>query len=78
MGGGLFDDVGIGEIELGHPGTGCPGISGLEGALQGGPEEGLEVFGKGPAVEPCVVPEIGVLDVCGHKVSFPGQLPRSQ
>jgi len=57
----LLDDVYECLVQLSHSGLGCGGICGLEGLLQGRPKKGLQMLGIGPAIDPGVMPLVGIL-----------------
>ena len=76
MGLSLLDESCEGLVELSHTQLGLGGIAGLEGLLEGAAEDRLQCLGVGSAVDPGVVPLVGVFDLWRHDVSFLGQLPR--
>jgi hypothetical protein len=71
----LYDGL-IGLVQLCHSGLGCGGICGLQGLLEASAQDLLQMFGIGPAIDPGVMPTIGILYLCGHDdVSYWGNCP---
>ncbi|XNK63261.1 hypothetical protein OLX08_07510 [Nereida ignava] len=75
MGLSLLDDGVEGCVQLCDPCFGLGGICCLEGLLKGRSQEGLEGLGVGPAVNPGIMPFVGVLYLCRHDVSYWGNRP---
>ena len=76
MGLSLLDEGCEGLIELSHTQLGLGGIAGLEGLLERSTQDGLQCLGVGSAVDPGVVPLVGILYLCGHfGVSYRGNRP---
>ena len=76
MGLSLLDESCEGLVELGHTQLGLGRIAGLQGLLERSTQDRLQCLGVGSAVDPCVVPLVGVFDLWRHDVSFLGLLPR--
>jgi len=53
-------------VQLCHSGFGCGGICGLEGLLEARAQELLQMFGIGPAIDPGIMPLVGILYLCRH------------
>ena len=62
-------------VQLCHSGFCCFGICGLQGLLQGRSKKGLQMMGIGPAIDPGVMPFVGILYLCRHNVSYWGNCP---